>query len=278
MASPLLVSATSAAAGGLLSTATLYPLDMLRSLLAADAKGERTVAETLREVGVKGLYSGVQYKACQVSLCKFIFFYVYEAMQAAYLRVYGVGFSPSANLAAGYVSDLAMVPVTLPIECVITKMQVSSRAGKAASLRDIVREVQSSPEGILSLYSGVHWQLLVSLLAALQQTVFDQIRPRLLAGRASLTALEALVLGACSRLLALVFIYPFIKLKTLVQSGADADSILETCRRNPRSLYRGFGPEALRGVLSSALLFMVKEKLHQLIVSALSRVAARPKA
>ena len=46
-------------------------------------------------------------------------------------------------------------------------------------------------------------------------------------------------------------------------------------RKKPLDLYQGFAPEALRGVLSSALLFMVKEKLHQVIVLSLGRVGAK---
>ena len=219
-----LIAASSASAGGVVSTVSLYPLEMLRSRLSSG----KDVSTVLREVGgTAGLYKGVQYKALQVALCKFIFFYVYDALQARYRNMYNAGFTPGANLLAGYLSDLAMLPVTLPVESLITKLQ---HAEEGDTIVSVVAKVRRT-SGLTSLYAGAQWQLLVSLLAALQQTIFDQVKPTLLKHRTALTAREALSLGAFSRFVALIFIFPFIKIKTLIQSGKSKSlaEVLEVC-------------------------------------------------
>ena len=279
---------------------------MLKSLMATQERDAGAAAAIQSVGGVSGLYKGVGYKAFQVTLCKFIYFYAYTWMQNAYRRAKGRDFTPGANLVAGYLGDLAMVPITLPIECVITRLQqAAKRQDDSVTIASIVRDVAKGKGGLLGLYSGLNWQLVVSLLAAVQQTIFDQIRATILRGRAVLSAREALALGAVARLAALVLIYPFMRLKTLVQTSADEKiSIAEVCfgcftgkqkqkqkkierkknanantnganktqvlRRNPLALYRGFLPEALRGVLSSALLFMVKESLHSTVLTAVN--------
>jgi hypothetical protein len=71
-----------------------------------------------------------------------------------------------------------------------------------------------------------------------------------------------------------VLTFPFTRARTLLQTRKDKEedvkrpqSILGLLAALVReggffSLYRGFGPELLRGVLSSAIMLMIKEKVQ----------------
>eukprot|EP00755_Sulcionema_specki_P034746 Sspe_Gene.103546::Locus_79374_Transcript_1_1_Confidence_1.000_Length_1104::g.103546::m.103546 len=258
-----LSSANAAAIGGMLSTSALYPLEMLKSRMATAPPGT-SVAKIVDELGgVKGLYKGIHYKTLQVMLSKFLFFFSYSFLQSLTTSWKGT-LSMLDTILVGYAADWSTIPVMLPLESLVTKVQRSARSGTAETFVDVVRRVQST-DGLLSLYSGAQWQIIVSLLPAVQQAFFEKLRGMALKGRAALSALEAFWLGAVARLLALVVIYPCIRFKTLAQAakkGEETTTPSEILRKGGvAGLYAGFIPEATRGVLSSALLFMVKERL-----------------
>eukprot|EP01062_Namystynia_karyoxenos_P069491 TRINITY_DN64980_c0_g1_i1.p1 TRINITY_DN64980_c0_g1~~TRINITY_DN64980_c0_g1_i1.p1 ORF type:complete len:326 (+),score=106.93 TRINITY_DN64980_c0_g1_i1:105-980(+) len=255
-----LAEALSGAAGALLSSTSLYPLEMLKQQLAMAQSGT-TIAEVIRRVGgVRGLYRGASYKALQVVIAKFLYFFSFSALSASVqLKRRGA----LAQLAVGYASDWCATPITLPIESLITKVQAASKTAPT-SLLEVLRRTAAA-EGLLSLYGGLKWQALVSLMPAVQQTIYNRLRAVRLRGRSHISPNEAFILGAVARLCALVLVFPFMKIKTMVQAAggsATAPSPLAIVREEGVSaLYAGFIPEAVRGVLSSAVLYMVKEAL-----------------
>jgi hypothetical protein len=90
-----------------------------------------------------------------------------------------------------------------------------------------------------------------------------------------LSSLHAFILGAAARAVAVLLTFPFTRARTLLQTRKDKE---EDPKQRPQSilgllaalvreggffsLYRGFGPELLRGVLSSAIMLMIKEKVQ----------------
>lgn len=81
------------------------------------------------------LFAGVLPAAVQSAIEKALYFYVYTSLETAHLARIGPMRSLS-NLAVGYVSDAAHLPLTLPIDRVvkvdsaIDVMQVASYAYK----------------------------------------------------------------------------------------------------------------------------------------------------
>jgi len=104
--------------------------------------------------------------------------------------------------------------------------------------------------------------------------------------RTSLTAAEAFALGMVARTIATVLVFPFIRAKVLMQtqqkqSQSDENDEGETGTKKKKvkdsammvmlyriwqrqglsGLYRGIGPELTRGIFSSALMLMIKERI-----------------
>lgn len=94
--SPMMITAleqgTSAAVGGAIATAVLFPLDLLRTKLAAATdKSEgsvKTVLRILRTQGAAGLFGGLTPKLFQSSLGKFLYFIFYTAFVQNLQRVH----------------------------------------------------------------------------------------------------------------------------------------------------------------------------------------------
>jgi hypothetical protein len=83
---------TSAAVGGAIATAVLFPLDVLRTKLAVSTdKSEsstKTVLRIIRTQGVSGLFGGLSPKLLQSSLGKFLYFIFYTTFVQQLQRVH----------------------------------------------------------------------------------------------------------------------------------------------------------------------------------------------
>jgi solute carrier family 25 (peroxisomal adenine nucleotide transporter), member 17 len=132
---------------------------------------------------------------------------------------------------------------------------------------------------------------------ALQYTIYEQVKTALLASRrnasTSLSAVEAFVLGMVARTIATVLVFPFLRAKVLLQTAKATDTQESASRGatngegNPvkptrpmttysvllhqwqraglAGLYQGIGPELTRGIFSSALMLMIKERIAVLV-------------
>jgi len=147
-----------------------------------------------------------------------------------------------------------------------------------------------------SFYKGIEAYWILCFKPALQYTIFEQCKEwllRLKRGKkgvegqsrlsAQLSAGEAFLLGMFSRTVATLVVFPFVRAKVRMQSlarssGNDTNNdgttvpvgspttIWKLLAKNYsdgglKALYQGLGPELTRGVLSAALMMMVKERI-----------------
>jgi len=286
-----LADANSAAIGGLIATVSLYPLDVMKTKSATAKESSGTpieiIQKTLNSEGLSGFYRGVQFKALQSVLGKFLYFYGYSFLQSSYERKSGK-MGTFANLAIGYAAEALSLPITMPIEIIVTQYQTAAKAGQS-NLSEIIKAIMGN-QGILGLYKGYNTYPFLCLQPAIQYTIFEQIKRMVLKkkGVDILSALEAFLLGALARAIALFLIYPFIRVKVVMQASKNSEKknqksipafLLKTARdEGVLSLYNGLGWEMLRGVLSSAVMLMVKERVYKSNVDLLVHLAGHPKA
>ena len=109
-------------------------------------------------------------------------------------------------------------------------------------------------------------------MPAIQFVLFDRLKS--FSGE-PLSSGKAFVLGAMARAVAVSLTYPFTRAKAIVQTqkaksddkkAAKSKSVIGLLQALIReegffAMYRGFYPELLRGVLSAALMLMIKEKV-----------------
>lgn len=135
------------------------------------------------------------------------------------------------------------------------------------------------------MYKGIQAYTVLCLKPALQYTVFEQVKTAVIQDRAnkSLNAAESFVLGMVARTISTIFIFPYLRAKVVLQTSKSSSSADGSGKKLSipsmladmyseggfASWFQGLGPELTRGVLSSALMLMIKEQIATMVQSAL---------
>lgn len=266
-----LANANAAALGGVIATGCTYPIDTLKSKLQASTSGKsafEVLQKVLKEEGLLGLLKGLESKLVWSFVGKFVFYGAYSYLNQAWTAIMKsqMGFVP--NLAVGYIAEFTTVPFSLPFEAIATRMQTSKGLTTGQAVKDILDK-----EGVMGLYAGVSAYIPLCINPAITNTVFTQIKNLMMKSRgkplnSSLGTFESFLLGAIARTCAVCLMFPFIRAKTMMQSAdCKETSAIAVIRERIKKegflgLYNGLGPELLRGVLSSAITMMLKERIY----------------
>lgn len=288
-----ITEATSGAIGALLSTTILYPLDTCKTKYQAEARihGQqkyRKLSDVLLEAISTGqvfsLYQGLGTKNLQSFISQFVYFYSYSYLKRLYIGRRGTkSIGTSANLVIAAAAGACTAVVTQPLDTASSRMQTSA-FGKSKGLGETLREGTW-----IEAFDGLGISLLLCSNPAIQYTVFDQLKNRLLKGQSTknastastpeaLSAFSAFVLGAISKSIATCLTYPAIRCKIMIQAADPTEN--GTTGPRPKSqktisgtlysiwnregvlgYFKGLHAQILKTVLSSALLLMIKEKI-----------------
>lgn len=202
-----LLDAISGAESGFIALVFVMPLENLNKLQAGAPEGT-TLLQVAQGIynrgGLRNFWNAWGPVASVVVTEKFGMFFFYSFLLSIYQRVLGgaAGFWP--NLVIGYAADLFRLPFTYPIELTAVAVQ-GSPAG--TSMSSIVRSTVSA-KGIAGLYAGASSYFGFALRPAIQQTIYDQLKARVLPGGGELAFWTAFGFGAIGRFFAMVFAYP----------------------------------------------------------------------
>ncbi|KAH8490939.1 hypothetical protein Peur_064896 [Populus x canadensis] len=285
-----LSEATSGAIGSLLSTTILYPLDTCKTKYQAEARDHgqqkyRNLTDVLWEAistrQVLSLYQGLGTKNLQSFISQFIYFYGYSYFKRLYLEKSGSKkIGTKVNLFIAAAAGACTAVITQPLDTASSRMQTSA-FGKSKGLWETLTEGSYS-----DAFDGLGISLLLTSNPAIQYTVFDQLKLRLLKTNqnntektaVTLSAFTAFVLGALSKSIATILTYPAIRCKVVIQAAdSDDDEAKKAQRKSRKTLsavihaiwkkegilgfFKGLHAQILKTVLSSAFLLMIKEKI-----------------
>lgn len=291
-----LAEATSGAVGSLISTTFLYPLDTCKTKYQAEVQAQghqkyRNLSDVMWEAistrQVLSLYQGLGTKNLQSFIAQFVYFYGYSYFKRLYLEKSGSkSMGTKANLVLAAAAGACTAIVTQPLDTASSRMQTSA-FGRSKGLWETLSEGSWS-----KAFDGIGVSLLLTSNPAIQYTVFDQLKQRLLKRQPSnkmelatkdsspeaLSAFSAFVLGALSKSIATFLTYPAIRCKVMIQA-ADPKGENQQVQSKPKTVmdalyaiwiregafgfFKGFQAQILKTVLSSALLLMIKEKISK---------------
>ncbi|XP_057503591.1 peroxisomal adenine nucleotide carrier 1-like [Actinidia eriantha] len=287
-----LSEATSGAIGALLSTTILYPLDTCKTKYQAEVRAHgqqkyRNLSDVFWEAistrQILSLYQGLGTKNLQSFISQFVYFYGYSYFKRLYLEKSGSkSIGTKANLVLAAAAGACTAIITQPLDTASSKMQTSA-FGKSKGLWQTLTEGNWS-----EAFDGLGISLLLTSNPAIQYTVFDQLKQRLLMAKQNttdkgssleaLSAFSAFVLGAISKSVATVLTYPAIRCKVMIQAADSNDDESSKAKgrsrktvsgavyaiwrkEGPLGFFKGLHAQILKTVLSSALLLMIKEKI-----------------
>jgi len=260
------------------------------------------VAKSIYEAeGWYGFVDGVPISSLGSATEKFIYFYAYSFVRSLYERAAGGPPGTLTDLLVGYLCEFMHLPISMPLDTIGVKIQTNKdpNMGVSTIINNTLKET-----GISGMYKGWQAYYALSFKPSIQYAVFEQFKAFFLGGRTELSALEAFCGGALGRAVATITTFPYTRAKILKQSrkrSMRADSLsselvfddeeeqnkvkaIPKHRRHRQvsmttteviqdvannegifALYRGMGPELFRGVISAALMMMVKEKIYHFV-------------
>lgn len=298
--------AISGSVGTAISTAALYPLDLVTTRLKAQRKTSETdtrydgIATAFKgivanEGGIEALYSGLGEDVAKSVVDSFLFFGFYN-----FLRPQGRKTRVVEELAIGAVAGACARALTTPISNVVTRKQM---LGSEQSFCDILAEIRQQG-GLVGLWSGYSATLVLTLNPSITFLVNRRLAARII------PALEeedvpvawiAFLIAASSKVAATAITYPFLTGKTRLQMAGTAGTTTtnEDKKAQPqpsllkqvwtkfvefldqtifgvvlrilkteglRALYAGLRGELLKSFFSHGLTMLTKGVLHRFVV------------
>ncbi|KAF2641237.1 mitochondrial carrier [Massarina eburnea CBS 473.64] len=290
-------SAIAGSAGAVLANALVYPLDIVKTRLQVQIKRKSTSIETnpaddehyantldaiskiIKADGVSGLYAGLPGSLLGVASTNFAYFYWYTVVRTLYLQYRAMNTSPgtAAELALGAVAGAVAQLFTIPVAVVTTRQQTVSKHDRKGLLAT-GQEVIDSEDGWTGLWRGLKASLVLVVNPAITYGAYQRLRESIFPGKANLKPWEAFVLGAMSKSLATIATQPLIVAKVGLQSkpppardGRPFKTFSEVMRyivehEGLPGLFKGIGPQILKGLLVQGFLMMTKERVELIFV------------
>ncbi|KAL6709510.1 ADP/ATP carrier protein [Coniothyrium glycines] len=286
-------NAVAGAAGAVIANTLVYPLDLIKTRLQVQIKRSKTsndpnpadhehydgALDAIRKVvaneGVSGLYAGIAGSLLGVASTNFAYFYWYTFVRSLYMSRRTLQTAPgtAVELSLGAVAGALAQLFTIPVAVVTTRQQTMSkheRKGLIATGMDVI----NGEDGWTGLWRGLRASLVLVINPSITYGAYQRLKDRLYPGKKNLQPHEAFILGALSKMLATIATQPLIVAKVGLQSkppparnGVPFKTFTEVMEyiiqhEGPMALFKGIGPQILKGLLVQGFLMMTKERIE----------------
>ncbi|EFA05880.1 peroxisomal membrane protein PMP34 [Tribolium castaneum] len=268
-----LVHATAGAAGSIVASSVMYPLDNVkfRMQLEDSSLAGKTALQALfyllKKEGLEGLYRGIKPQLTTLGISNFIYFYAFHGLKS--LKLNNCKNPTQTDLILSIVAGIINVITTNPLWVVNSRLKFSRELYFTGLLDGIVHIADS--EGVRALWSSLGPSLMLVSNPAINFTIYEALKRR----TSSRTALAFFVMGAISKAVSTIATYPLQVAQTRQRYNRDAKMntaalLLDMVKKSgPGALFQGLEAKLLQTILSSALMFMTYEKIAQFVFTLL---------
>ncbi|KAH1151294.1 hypothetical protein AAZX31_16G119200 [Glycine max] len=293
-------NATAGAAAGFATVAVMHPLDVVRtrfqvndgrvSHLPIYKNTAHAVFAIARSEGLRGLYAGFLPGVLGSTISWGLYFFFYDRAKQRYARNREEKLSPGLHLASAAEAGALVSFFTNPVWLVKTRLQLQTPlhqtrpySGVYDAFRTIMRE-----EGFSALYRGIVPGLFLVSHGAIQFTAYEELRKVIVDFKSKgstvhnqnpdklLNSVDYAVLGATSKLAAVLLTYPFQVIRARLQQRPSGDGVprymdtlhvvKETARfEGIRGFYKGITANLLKNAPASSITFIVYENVLKLL-------------
>jgi len=286
-------SAVAGAAGAVIANTLVYPLDLIKTRLQVQVKQSPTskypnpadhehynsAMDAIRKVvaneGVAGLYAGMAGSLLGVASTNFAYFYWYTFVRGLYITNRSVTAPPgtAVELSLGAVAGALAQLFTIPVAVVTTRQQTMSKPERKG-LIETGMDVINGEDGWTGLWRGLRASLVLVINPSITYGAYQRLKDGMYPGKKTLNPMEAFLLGSMSKILATIATQPLIVAKVGLQSkppparnGKPFKSFTEVMyyiveHEGPMGLFKGIGPQILKGLLVQGFLMMTKERIE----------------
>lgn len=289
--------AVAGATGAVLANALVYPLDIVKTRLQVQVRSRKTggvsvttndqhydstldaINKIIADEGIRGLYSGLNGSLLGVASTNFMYFYWYSVVRQAYTKYAQTSGAPSTpvELGLGALAGALAQLFTIPVAVITTRQQTQPK-GEQKGIIETGKEVINSEDGWSGLWRGLKASLVLVVNPSITYGAYSRLREVIFPGRLALRPAEAFLLGALSKSLATLITQPLIVAKVGLQSrppparnGVPFKTFPEVIsyiieHEGYLGLFKGIGPQLMKGLLVQGLLMMTKERVELLFV------------
>ncbi|KIW02932.1 uncharacterized protein PV09_05978 [Verruconis gallopava] len=289
--------AVAGAFGAVLANTLVYPLDLVKTRLQVQIKKKQAdvaknpadhehyhstwdaISKITKHEGLSGLYSGMAGSLVGVASTNFAYFYWYTVVRTFYLARPGVKapLSTAAELSLGAIAGALAQLFTIPVAVITTRQQTQPK-GERKGMFATAKEVIDSEDGWTGLWRGLKASLVLVVNPSITYGAYQRLREIMFKDKKVLRPWEAFMLGAMSKALATIATQPLIVAKVGLQSrpppareGKPFKSFIEVMayiveHEGPLSLFKGIGPQLMKGLLVQGILMMTKERTELLFI------------
>jgi hypothetical protein len=232
------------------------------------------ILKIVKRAGIAGLYSGMPGSLLGVASTNFAYFYWYTFVRNWYLKRVGAKtLGTATELALGAVAGALAQLFTIPVAVVTTRQQTRPLNAPYVGLLDTAKEVVAE-DGLSGLWRGLKASLVLVVNPAITYGSYQRFKDLLYPGKTRLSAFESFLLGALSKACATCATQPLIVAKVGLQSrppperkGKPFKSFVEVMRfivehEGLLGLFKGIGPQLMKGLIVQGLLMMTKERME----------------
>ncbi|KAF2466645.1 mitochondrial carrier [Lindgomyces ingoldianus] len=290
-------NAIAGSAGAVIANALVYPLDIVKTRLQVQVKHSRSsaspspadgehytsamdaISKIIKAEGIPGLYAGMPGSLIGVASTNFAYFYWYTIVRTLYLSYRKTSTAPSTaiELSLGAVAGAIAQLFTIPVAVVTTRQQTVSKHERKGLIAT-GKEVIDSDDGWTGLWRGLKASLVLVVNPAITYGAYQRLREGIFPGKKTLRPWEAFILGSMSKALATIATQPLIVAKVGLQSkppparnGKPFKTFGEVMRyiiehEGPLALFKGIGPQIMKGLLVQGFLMMTKERMELMFI------------
>ncbi|XP_004509320.1 folate transporter 1, chloroplastic isoform X2 [Cicer arietinum] len=293
-------NAIAGSAAGFATVAVMHPLDVVRTRFqvndgrASHLPSYKNTAHAIftitRSEGLRGLYAGFLPGVLGSTISWGLYFFFYDKAKRRYAKNREEKLSPGLHLASAAEAGALVCLCTNPVWLVKTRLQLQTPLHQALpysglydAFRTIVRE-----EGFSALYRGIVPGLFLVSHGAIQFTAYEELRKTIVDLKSKrskiqhqnpdqlLNSVDYAVLGATSKVAAILLTYPFQVIRSRLQQRPGHDgkpryigswhAVKETARfEGVRGFYKGITPNLLKNAPASSITFIVYENVLKLL-------------
>jgi len=280
-----LTHALAGVAGAEVATLVFYPLDLLLTRLQNSDNGKtaKELTQLAKSEGMQGMYRGLIPNMEAVMASNMTYFYSYHATRQVVkvqLGLRDLPTNPVGNLLIGAFAAIVNVLLTTPLWVANTRLKLQRRRGRDEEYHGLLYTVMriAREEGLGTLWGSLIPSLILICNPSIHFTVYESIKSRLLRNKLgtsnTLTAFQAFLLGAFAKICATIISYPLQVAQSRLRAERSSERSIGTLSLLKRlykeegfpAWYKGIGVKLAQSTLTSALMFLVYERIRAAVV------------